>query len=93
MQSDPMVNITDMEDIMAKSSPDFSLEVEGVKGVCPAGEKHAKEMIAEGKIRSSPAKGRAYAERLPGLPQTSCLRKSLMPAVATRKRSWSPIRR
>jgi hypothetical protein len=25
MQSHPMVNITDMEDIMAKSSPDFSL--------------------------------------------------------------------
>ncbi len=50
LQSDPMVNITDMEDIMAKSSPDFSLEVEGVKWFCPAGEKHAKEMIAEGKI-------------------------------------------
>ena len=33
-----------------KSSPDFSLDIDGVKGVCPAGEKHAKEMIAEGKI-------------------------------------------
>ena len=35
---------------MALSSPDFSLDVDGVNGVCPAGEKHAKENIAEGKI-------------------------------------------
>ncbi len=34
----------------ATSSPAFSLDVDGVKGLCPAGEKHAKEMIAEGKI-------------------------------------------
>ena len=33
-----------------KYSPDFSLNIDGVKGVCPAGEKHAKEMIAKGKI-------------------------------------------
>ncbi len=33
-----------------KSSPAFSLSVDGIKGVCPAGERHAKEMIAEGKI-------------------------------------------
>jgi uncharacterized metal-binding protein len=32
------------------SSPDFSLDVDGVKGLCPAGEKHAKEKISEGKI-------------------------------------------
>ncbi|MEE8449552.1 MAG: putative zinc-binding protein [Thermodesulfobacteriota bacterium] len=35
---------------MSKSSPDFTLEVDGVKGVCPAGEAHAKQNIAEGKI-------------------------------------------
>ncbi len=35
---------------MASSSAAFSLDVDGVKGVCPAGEKHAKENIAEGKI-------------------------------------------
>ncbi len=35
---------------MASSSPDFSLDVDGVKGLCPAGEKFAKESIAEGKI-------------------------------------------
>ena len=29
---------------------DFSLDVDGVKGLCPAGEKHAKENIATGKI-------------------------------------------
>ena len=34
----------------ALSSPAFSLNVDGVKGACPAGEKHAQEMIAEGKI-------------------------------------------
>ena len=33
-----------------ESSPAFSLDVDGVKGVCPAGEKYAKEKIAEGKI-------------------------------------------
>jgi uncharacterized metal-binding protein len=32
------------------SSPDFSLEVDGVSGVCPAGERHAKQNIDEGKI-------------------------------------------
>ena len=35
---------------MASSSSAFSLNVDGVKGVCPAGEKHAQENIAEGKI-------------------------------------------
>ncbi len=36
---------------MSKStSPDFSLEVDGVSGVCPAGERHAKKNIAEEKI-------------------------------------------
>ncbi len=33
-----------------KSSPAFSLNVDGVKGVCPAGEKHAQANIAKGKI-------------------------------------------
>ena len=32
------------------STPDFSLNVDGVKGVCPAGEKYAIENIAERKI-------------------------------------------
>ncbi len=35
---------------MNNSSPDFSLKVDGVEGVCPAGEKHAKDRMAEGKI-------------------------------------------
>ncbi len=34
---------------MAKSTPGFSLEVEGVKGFCPAGEVHAKQNIADKK--------------------------------------------
>ncbi len=34
----------------ARSSPAFSLNVDGVKGACPAGEKHAQANIAEGKI-------------------------------------------
>jgi len=33
-----------------ESSPGFALEVDGVKGACPAGEKHAHKNIAEGKI-------------------------------------------
>jgi uncharacterized metal-binding protein len=28
-------------------TPDFSLEVEGIKGFCPAGERYAKEQIAK----------------------------------------------
>ncbi len=34
----------------AKSTPDFSLKISGVKGVCPAGEVHAKQNIAEKRI-------------------------------------------
>ena len=35
---------------MAQYTPDFTLEVEGVKGVCPAGEVYAKQTMAEKKI-------------------------------------------
>jgi uncharacterized metal-binding protein len=35
---------------MAQYTPDFTLDVEGVKGVCPAGEVHANQTIAEKKI-------------------------------------------
>ncbi len=35
---------------MVESTPDFTLEVQGVKGVCPAGEVYAKQTIAEKKI-------------------------------------------
>ncbi len=35
---------------MSKSTPNFSLEVEGVKGLCPAGENWAKQNITEKKI-------------------------------------------
>ncbi len=34
---------------MAKSTPDFSIEVSEVKGYCPAGEIHAKQNIADKK--------------------------------------------
>jgi uncharacterized metal-binding protein len=34
----------------AKSSPDFSINVDGVKGGCPAGEAWAKQNLANGKI-------------------------------------------
>jgi uncharacterized metal-binding protein len=42
-----------MESTMTKtilSSPDFSLDVAGVRGACPAGEAYAKRNMAEGKI-------------------------------------------
>lgn len=32
---------------MAASTPDFSLEVQGIKGVCPVGERYANEQIAK----------------------------------------------
>jgi uncharacterized metal-binding protein len=35
---------------MAQYTPDFTLEVEGIKGVCPAGEVYAKQTMAEKKI-------------------------------------------
>ncbi len=35
---------------MNNSAPDFSLKVDGVEGICPAGEKHAQDRMAEGKI-------------------------------------------
>jgi uncharacterized metal-binding protein len=35
---------------MAQYTPDFTLDVEGVKGVCPAGEVYANQTIAEKKI-------------------------------------------
>ncbi len=35
---------------MAEYTPDFTLEVEGVKGLCPAGEVYAKQNIKEKKI-------------------------------------------
>ncbi len=34
----------------APSTPDFSLAIDGVRGLCPAGEKYAQENITEGKI-------------------------------------------
>ncbi|HXV31286.1 MAG TPA: putative zinc-binding protein [Sinorhizobium sp.] len=33
-----------------RSTPDFSLDVDGVTGVCPAGEKWAEQQIAESRI-------------------------------------------
>lgn len=38
------------EVFVSKSTPDFSLEVDGVKGVCHAGEKYATQNLTEGKI-------------------------------------------
>lgn len=41
--------ISEMEDVVAET-PDFTLEVKGVKGLCPAGERWAERQIAEGRI-------------------------------------------
>ncbi len=35
---------------MSNSTPDYSLSVDGVKGVCPSGEAHAKQNITDKKI-------------------------------------------
>lgn len=35
---------------MTESTPDFSIEIEGMAGVCPAGEAYAKQNIAKGNI-------------------------------------------
>jgi uncharacterized metal-binding protein len=35
---------------MEQYTPDFTLNVQGVKGACPAGEKYAKEQLAAGTI-------------------------------------------
>ena len=39
-----------MELTMTAAALDFSLEVEGVNGACPAGEAYAKQKISDGKI-------------------------------------------
>jgi hypothetical protein len=43
---------------MAQYTRDFTLEVEGVKGVCPAGEVYAKQTMAEKKIPIFSCEGR-----------------------------------
>jgi hypothetical protein len=48
---------------MVQSSPDFTLDVEGVKGVCPAGEAYAKRMTAEKKIPVFSCEGGLYPRR------------------------------
>lgn len=35
---------------MVERTPDFTLDVEGVAGLCPAGETYAKQMMTEGRI-------------------------------------------
>ncbi len=35
---------------MGKATADFTLKVDGIKGVCPAGEAWAERQILEGKI-------------------------------------------
>jgi len=36
--------------MVMRSTPDFSLDIDGVTGVCPAGEKWAEQQIAESRI-------------------------------------------
>ncbi len=45
-----MITNSEQRPKKAPSSPAFSLDVDGVNGACPAGEKHAQENISEGKI-------------------------------------------
>jgi uncharacterized metal-binding protein len=42
--------IVKKETVVFKSTPDFSIKVSEVRGVCPAGEIHAKQNIAEKKV-------------------------------------------
>lgn len=35
---------------MSTETKDFSLEVEGIQGACPAGERYAKQQIADGRV-------------------------------------------
>jgi hypothetical protein len=50
---------------MAPYTPDFTLDVAGINGLCPAGEAYAKQTIAEKRYLSSLVKDLAFAERLP----------------------------
>src|SRR5215207_2730474 len=45
-----MLEPSGMEGTMENYTPDFSLNVQGVKGYCPAGEVYAKRSISEKKI-------------------------------------------
>jgi hypothetical protein len=51
-----MLEPSGMEGTMENYTPDFSLNVQGVKGYCPAGEVYAKRRISEKRSRSSPAR-------------------------------------
>ena len=46
----PRGNNPRLEVDMQEYTPDFSLEVQGVKGTCPAGEVYAKEQLAKERI-------------------------------------------
>ncbi len=50
---------------MDNYTPDFSLEVEEIAGVCPAGEIYAKQNIAEKRPLFSLARDPASGEKLP----------------------------
>ena len=48
---------------MAKSTPDFSIAVSEVTGVCPAGEANAKQNIADKKIPVLSCEGALHSWR------------------------------
>ncbi len=52
---------------MNNSTPDFSLKVDGVEGICPSGEKHAQENIAERKIPVLSCEGPCIRGEIPRL--------------------------
>ena len=51
--------------LMSTFTPDFTLEVEGVKGVCPAGGKYAQQMWTQKLIPVLPTKDRAFVGKGP----------------------------
>ena len=53
---------------MKTYTPDFSLEVEGVKGFCPAGEVYAKQQVAKKSVPVLSCRGPAPVEKSRDLP-------------------------
>ncbi len=67
------------------STPDFSLDVEGVNGVCPAGERWAEQQIAESRIPVFSCEGPCIRGDMPGLQPISLPNKSPTPVAVTQR--------
>jgi hypothetical protein len=75
------------ETVMKKVTADFTLQGDGVKGVCPAGEAWAEEKRLQKKILCLLVKAPAFGAISPGGQPIWWAKRSLLHELATRKSS------